>query len=304
MGRGDRLSSVPGRRGGDAVMAGSAEAGAAGRPSASRAPFVAVPAGLRRLGAGVEDPGLSGSRGAALAGAGAQRPSGNPRGRASPASRRSVPGRSSWRGACLRVNRPRPDGRQPRAPRAGEELGAGWEAQGCRAPSGSARGSSTADGTPPRPGSVSGRGAGGAGETASGLGGDCSGSWRGGEDLLPGARSTRRARLAGRPSRGPHAGSPRPGPSPSPSLRVPQPPPHRRVLAPPSLPPRADLPSSSDPSIQARKSGVFSHFARVSINPVLASTNPPHGRQRRLINDQLFQSRPAIIALVAFMITR
>lgn len=205
MGRGDRLSSVPGR-GGDAVMAGSAEAGVAGRPSASRAPFVAVPAGLRRLGAGVEDPGLSGSRGAALAGAGAQRPSGNPRGRASPASRRSVPGRSSWRGACLRVNRPRPDGRQPRAPRAGEELGAGWEAQGCRAPSGSARGSSTADGTPPRPGSVSGRGAGGAGETASGLGGDCSGSsrvgrgrsegrgWRGGEDLPPGARSTRRPR--------------------------------------------------------------------------------------------------------------
>ena len=195
-----------------------------------------------------------------------------------------------------------------------------WEQGGRRRgvgrPPGQPGGRAPRMGLPPDPGLFLGAGRGERGRqpAASGVTVLEAAGWAGG-----GARGG--AGGAGRiscPALGPPGGpgwpaAPAGGPTLAPRARVPPPPPpsafrtpppHRRVLAPPSLPPRADLPSSSDPSIQARKSGVFSHFARVSINPVLASTNPPHGRQRRLINDQLFQSRPAIIALVAFMITR
>lgn len=63
-------------------------------------------------------------------------------------------------------------------------------------------------------------------------------------------------------------------------------------------------PSRTKPRIQAGNPGVFSHLTRVSINSVPAPANPRTEGKSRLINDQLFQSRLAIIALVAFMITR
>lgn len=63
-------------------------------------------------------------------------------------------------------------------------------------------------------------------------------------------------------------------------------------------------PSRTKSHIQAGNPGVFSHLTRISINSVPAPTNPSTEGKSRLINDQLFQSRPAIIALVAFMITR
>lgn len=71
----------------------------------------------------------------------------------------------------------------------------------------------------------------------------------------------------------------------------------------------AQEPPGSEPSrtkshIEAGNPGVFSHLTRISINSVPAPTNPSTEGKSRLINDQLFQSRPAIIALVAFMITR
>lgn len=63
-------------------------------------------------------------------------------------------------------------------------------------------------------------------------------------------------------------------------------------------------PSRTKPRIQAGNPGVFSHLTRVSINSVPAPANPRTEGKSRLINDQLFQSRLAIIALVAFLITR
>lgn len=104
---------------------------------------------------------------------------------------------------------------------------------------------------------------------------------------------------------------PRPAGLSPPRAPAPTPPPFPSSL--PLSPPGAPSPllplavGSLAPSwsrIQARKSGVFSHLTRVSINSARAPANPRTEGKRRLINDQLFQSRPAIIALVAFMITR
>lgn len=153
MGRGDRLSSMPGR-GADAVMPGGPRWGGGQRdaPSSGRAPFFVVVRlvcedSARRV-AGCGGPGPFREQGDGTCGDRGQRRSGNPRGRASPASQRSVPGRRAWKGAHLPVNRPRPDGRQPRAQRAGEELGSGGRRRGVGSPPGQPGGPAPRMGTP------------------------------------------------------------------------------------------------------------------------------------------------------------
>lgn len=95
-----------------------------------------------------------------------------------------------------------------------------------------------------------------------------------------------RPRAAPRPRPHPGALPLRPPPSPIPPRAVPPPPalPSPRPLPFPR-PPRASrrLPASSssaEPRIQARKSSVFSHLTRVSINSVPAPANPRHRSQK------------------------
>lgn len=124
--------------------------GGSGTPPPPAAPLLCCgPAGLRRRRGGGGPPSLreqgGGTCGAGRCG-GAGTRAAEPRRPLGGASQAGARGKGR---ASQLTGRARPDGRQPRAPREGEELRAGWEAQGCRTPSRPARGSCTADGTSP-----------------------------------------------------------------------------------------------------------------------------------------------------------